>query len=89
MLGVLRAHEVDKMPYYRLIFEHYVFDVDYVYYFFVGIVSFLVAFFLLRDFFRERKKDFSGPTGKMIAGTICALSGLLHTGLFLFVLSLF
>ena len=89
MLGAPSAHEVDKMPYYRLIFEHCVLDMDLIYYFFVGIISFLVAFFLLRDFFRERKKDFSGPTGKMIAGTICAFSGLLHTGLFLLVLSLF
>ncbi len=77
------------MPYFRLFFEHTVLDVDFFYYFFVGIISSWVAFFLLRDFFRERKKDFTGPKGKMIAGIICAFSGLFHSGLFLLALTLF
>lgn len=77
------------MPYYRFLFERTVLDIDLIFYIFVCAMLFLFGFFLFRDFFRERKKDFSGPTGKMVAGTICMALGVLHVILILFILPLY
>ncbi|MBR6783917.1 MAG: hypothetical protein IKM32_04415 [Clostridia bacterium] len=66
------------MLYYRLFVEKTLWGEDIITFFFVGTILAFVSFFLIRDYFRVKRKKFFGPTGKLVAGIICGVVSAFH-----------
>ena len=75
------------MLYYRLFSGEGLFIRDVMTFFIIGIVAAIVSFFLILDYFKVRRKKFFGPTGKLVAGIIVGVIGLLHLACSLLALS--